>query len=232
MIEKELKEYSNLIINKRRLEAQLEELEQEKEKFAKGSLQKKTIKNKVYVYLAYRDKNDNNKVKTTYIAKENDVKVDKLRAELTMRNQIDEVLKMLKLEYKEMCKVSVEAVLLASVTQIYAEICTQSRSFDELLLHCTTKHARYCSSKLDELKKVVDNINVIFKELEKIEDISSVSEVIADKFEEIANIKRNVNLALMHFKLDISKKEKQEDEARLADVREHRRMNAMSYDRY
>ena len=67
----------------------------------KGSLVTKRRNNRKYYYLLYREKD---KVKTDYIGK-NDSAIEDIRRSTDKRKQLEIVLKRLKTEYKQICKI-------------------------------------------------------------------------------------------------------------------------------
>jgi len=67
----------------------------------KGSLAAKRRNNRTYYYLRYRDKD---KVKTDYIGK-SDSAMEDIRRGIDKRKQLEIVVKRLKTEYKQICKI-------------------------------------------------------------------------------------------------------------------------------
>jgi len=67
----------------------------------KGSLVEKRRNNKIYYYLRYREKD---KVKTDYIGKHG-CSIEDVRKGITKRKQLEVVVKRLKTEYKQICRI-------------------------------------------------------------------------------------------------------------------------------
>jgi len=67
----------------------------------KGSLVAKRRNDRTYYYLRYREKD---KVKTDYIGKENNAAEDIMR-DIAKRKQLEIVVKRLKTEYKQICRI-------------------------------------------------------------------------------------------------------------------------------
>ena len=84
----------------RNLEIQ-ETYRQEIAALPKGSIVVKNISWNNYYYLKYRQ---NNNVKTDYIGK-NEKAVESIRREIGKRKHLQNVLKRLRLEYKQICKI-------------------------------------------------------------------------------------------------------------------------------
>jgi hypothetical protein len=78
-----------------------EKYENEIESFPKGALSKKIRNGKPYLYLAFREKG---KVKSEYIGKENSEKVQKIKELIVKRQDINQKLKQVKKELKELLK--------------------------------------------------------------------------------------------------------------------------------
>jgi len=84
----------------RNLEMQ-EAYRQEIMSLPKGSIVVKNISGNDYYYLKYRQ---NNKIKTDYLGKDEKT-VERVRLEIEKRKHLQGVLKRLRLEYKQICKV-------------------------------------------------------------------------------------------------------------------------------
>ena len=74
---------------------------EEIESLSKGSIIEKEISGKKYYYLKYWK---DNKAKMDYLGKDEDM-IEKIRFEIKRRKHLQKVIKRLKSEYKEICKV-------------------------------------------------------------------------------------------------------------------------------
>ena len=84
----------------RNLEMQ-EMYEKELESLRKGSVGERKVANNTYYYLKYRE---GNKIITEYLGKDKE-KAERVNYETARRKYIKSVLKRLKLEYKQICKI-------------------------------------------------------------------------------------------------------------------------------
>jgi len=93
--------YGMLEEEKRRNLDMQEAYRQEVTSLPKGSIVVKNIAGNDYYYLKYRQ---DNKIRTDYLGKDEKA-VKKIRREIEKRKQLLEVLKRLRLEYKQICKI-------------------------------------------------------------------------------------------------------------------------------
>ncbi len=96
---------SLLLKEKNRNEKMIIEYNRELKTLPKGSIKPKKVKDKIYYYLIFRD---GDKVITKYVGKD-EASLISLREQLVRRKQIDEIIKKLKEEKKQIKKL--EAIL-------------------------------------------------------------------------------------------------------------------------
>ena len=93
--------YSTLQDEKKRNLEMQETYMQEIMSLPKGSIVVKNVSGNNYYYLKYRL---NEKTKTDYLGKDKEV-VEKIKREIEKRKYLQDVLKRLRLEYKQICKI-------------------------------------------------------------------------------------------------------------------------------